>query len=185
MSCDWRGHCDEAPPVHRLRHSLCHHRHRCGHGLAGEWVVVMVSASTIRRDGAGRSSTASLGATASFPDYHQAGAVCYASRRLRHARVYPYEFQFAEVPHPRQRPVRALSSQAAIRTGRPIHAVQLALGLVQHLPTHMVSELRCRRDFAQSLRLPSSRSLDVSKTIEKAFGDGRISFGGQRIVFLG
>lgn len=185
MSCDWRGHCDEAPPVHRLRYSFRHHRYRCGHGLAGEWVVVMVSASTIQHGGVGRLSMASLGATPSFLDYHQAGAVCSASRRLRHTRVYPYEFQFAEVPHPRQRPVRALSSQVAIRTGHPIHAVQLALGLVQHLPTHMVSELRCRRYLAQSLRLSSSRSLDGSKTIEKAFGDGRISFGGQRIVFLG
>lgn len=131
MSCGWRGHCDEAPPVHRLRHSFRHHRHRCGHGVDGEWAVVMVSASTIQRGGVRRSSTASQGATASFPDHHQAGAVCSASRRLRHARVYPYEFQFAGVPHPRQRPVRALSSQAAIRTGHPIHAVKLTLGLVQ------------------------------------------------------
>ena len=82
----------------------------------------------------------------------------------------------------RRRPVRISSS---IRTGRSIYAVKLTLGLVQHLPTHMLSELLCGRYLAQSLRLSSSRSLDGSKTIEKVFGDGRISFGGQRNVFLG
>ena len=34
-------------------------------------------------------------------------------------------------------------------------------------------------------RLSYSPSFDGSKTIEKAFRDGRISFGGQQIVFLG
>lgn len=67
----------------------------------------------------------------------------------------------------RRRPVRISSS---IRTGRSIHAVKLTLGLVQHLPTHMVSELRCRRDF-HHLRLSPAR-LDGINAIEKELTRG-------------
>lgn len=134
--------------------------------------------------GVGRLSMAILGVSPSsivVHDEHQKGGAVtgHASRRLPHAR-----FEFGRCPSSaRRRPVRG-SSQVTTRIGHPIHVAKLTLGLVQSFAGQLLSQKIADLDHSTNC-LSQKPSLDVSKTIEKAFGDGRISFGGQRIVFLG
>ncbi len=130
----------------------------------------------------GFSPTALLCVFQSFA-YRQGGAACSAYRRLRHVRIHPAQ------PYPAGPNVSSLTAgnSGGVLTRAPghfFHAVKLALGLALHLPTHVLSQsFRGRRVVHLSKRLSCSPSLDGSTTIEKAFGDGRISFGGQQIVF--
>lgn len=115
--------------------------------------------------------------------YRQGGAACSASRRLRHMRVNPYQFQFAGADAPRQRPVSLsllpggtghhLPGCAFVAApGLLIHAVKLTLGLAFHLPTHVLSQsVRGRRVIHLSKRLSCSPSSDGFKTIGKAFDE--------------
>ena len=145
-----------------------------------------VHPETIHDGGVGRLSMASPAIAQSFPDHHQGGATCSASRRLGHGRVYPDQFEFAGADAPRQRPVQSSSSlcigqhlpaSAFVAAPGPfIHAVKLTLGLVFHLPTHVLSELLCGRRVIHQSCLSCWPSLDGSKTIEKALTNAQKSF---------
>jgi hypothetical protein len=105
--------------------------------------------------------------------------------------------QFAGADAPRQRPVSRLLLPRGIGHHLPGRAFVAAPGLFIH---HMQAGSRRphvhstpRKHVSRRLayvgkhlrRLSCSPSFDGSKTIEKAFRDGRISFGGQQIVFPG
>ena len=111
-------------------------------------------------------------------EHQQGGAVPCSARRLPHSR-FSHPAKLSRAGH---LPVSVMTRAP----GLSFDAIRLPAGLVQHLPTHPVLKfLRGRWAFHFSKRLSSSPSLDGFKTIEKAFGDGRISFGGQQIVFPG